>query len=340
MTRADDLKALLADFRKCGPVYPDEWHAVIAAYAARRNFPRYYLSPSFLAHDGSYWWGRVENCLVILKRKWVMGRPVLYAVMPPMHYPDYGPSVEFLCGMRLLALGIGIKVSDEDVANLVPFVTPPVPQVGNFEYVYDLREVAAAQGPKFNRIRTARNRGTALVSILDADYTPVRSLLGTREEIRELTAKWIQRRRGRWNTAWKHAHTALEGTGDVALLYEDKKLSAYSVTERIANNWYIGTLSFSSYAPELRFKQASYYLFWMAAAYIEGGGTFLGDDPNKPLYLNFGSAVGVAGLAAHKEGLGPCNTLQIYDLKPQHPVTAEEWKYAVPGVSVLQEALL
>lgn len=340
MTRADDLKSLLAGFRKCGPVYPDEWHAVIAAYAARRKYPRYYMSPSFLAHDGSYWWGRVENCLVILKRKWVMGRPVLYAVLPPMHYPDYGPSAEFLCGMRLLALGIGIKVSDEDIENIVPFVTPPIAQVGNFEYVYDLREVAAAQGPRFKRIRTARNKLDVRGNGLTMMTVPINDLGNIKTEICELTKQWTIRRGGRWKSAWKHTNAVLAGAEDISLIYEDGSLCAYSVIERICPNWYVGTMSFCSYAPDLRFKQASYALFWMDAAYAEGSGVFLGDDPGKPLYLNFGSAVGVQGLVAHKEGLGPCGTLQIYDLKPVHPVTAEEWKYAVPGGSVLQEALL
>lgn len=337
MSRTEELQALLSGFTRCGPVPAPAVQHAIALYAARRTYPRYYLSPSYLAHNGAYWAGVVHGCVVLLKRKWVMGRPVLYAVLPPM---SISPYVEVLterqAARNLLDLGIGIKYGEEDLEHaLIPGT--PVLQRGNTEYIYDLREVEECSGRKYARVRSARN---AFRRLVDTDNLQLFSANTghsiIQKDIIDLTTEWTSTRK-RWSGAVKQAEAALAGESNVSVFYEGKgepfgkRLIAYSLSERITPSWYIGALSLRTPSPDLDFLRCSDVVFWhdaiIAVAY-SGAALYPGD---MPLYYNFGSAVSSPGLTAHKEELGPIKKLQIYDVKPKVPVTAEEWKAAIPG---------
>jgi hypothetical protein len=341
VTRTANLQALLRGFTRCGPVMAPPVRQAIAAYATRRTWPRYMASPSYLAHDSSHWWGTVGGCVVILKRKWVMGYPVLHAVLPPMSLPGDDRSLmsEMEATDKLLSLGIGVKYSEEDVVDYIPdfgcFLGKPVAQKGNVEYIYDLRGVAAAEGKQYARLRAAINayRRTAEIDSLESWGGLLPSGQYVRASIVEITDAWAIGRPKQWAGAMRQACAAIAGDATCSLFREHGTATAYSLSEKVTDSWYIGALALRSYSPDIDFARCGDMVFWQDAHSVVAYARAAQWPVTTTLYYNFGSAVNSKGLTAHKEELGPCKRLQIYDVKPAQPVTAEEWKAAVPGLA-------
>lgn len=279
------------------------------------------MSPSYLAHERSYYYGTINDCTVVLKRKW-LHNPVLYAVLPPI---GESRKMELESMSELLSLGVRIKISEEDLEIYGTFPgSAPTPQRGNSEFIYNTTEVCLKQGRKFSNIRLAVNQASRLqeAGVLDEEFIfNLRNSPVAASSVAQVAEEWVRQRK-KFTGQIHQADAAVSGGASASLIYIDGAPVAYRISEQAAPSWIIGAAH--AWSP-CTFKYNSYYIHWLDC------NSWDSVAPNS--FYNFGSAVGDKGLAQHKEDLGPCKKLQIFDLKPKAPVTAAEWKAAVPSTA-------
>jgi hypothetical protein len=299
------------------PFQPSDAPRLHAAYTAYGGPPRFWLSPSYLAHDKANRIGTLGSCLVVLRAKVLHGNPVLYLLVPPL-----GPGAADLIE-HLRQLGVGAKLCHHDL-QLLPraLAAEAKPDKGNVEWVYTAGPMRTGRAGRRERNavnKLARLREQGLAYVRTGDRLPRHDTLAATA----LAKRWQQQvRRHQAEGRIVGAYEALAGQGtqhcQLLMDQQDGRVVAYSLTEEIAANQVAIVARLRDYA-------------WL-----------LHSDPLLGLHcrdldhwhpgtqLTIGSAVGSKSLAAHKEKLpGEVQSLQLYHLPPARKVALAEWQAAV-----------
>lgn len=314
--RVEALSALMQGFSRCMPgVFPSLAEA-FTSYENTRTYPRYFMSPSYLTYDGGYYSAVVNNCLVLVRRKWLHGNPILYAVLPPIS--STGNSAEEQTVIReLLQLGIGFRLSEEDLKHYCTFPAEVIRRPEVDEYVYDVNEVYKKEGGRFAGIRLACNRAMRVPLTHTSSQLSVFDPVS--QDVTTLADDW-EEDRNRFSGQKKLAAAGINNECTALLLYNADRLTAYRLADRVTKSWAVGFAH--AWLPDSAYATPSLFVHWAdCASWAEQGVT----------YYNFGRDGKIKGLRQQKETLRPCKILQISHLTPTCPVTAEEWKASQPN---------
>jgi len=290
------------------------------SFATHRKWSRFYMGWLSLAQFPHHFgYCIVNDCLVILKRRLFGKRHIVYAVVPPMHiHGDL--NVEKAVVKELLALGVDVRILDEDIPLLDLAGSKITADKNNVEFIYGAQQMRDG-ADKNLRYYAAQSRRA--VTEGKATVRSVNHLSNAEVSDSE-----------RVTDAWKHAHSRLlslhsfvrkfndfaDGNPTkfcASLLYdrapENRRLVGYSVTTMHAPG--MGSIDLrltihGDFAVK-RPTQALHALDGMYWTEIQG--------PNAQ--LNIGSGVGIKGLTEAKKLLKPLHSAPMLTLratKPQH----------------------
>lgn len=307
-----DLPALVSGFRPVLPGYEGSLARWLAGY---HREPRYFLSPTYLgAEPGVYSWGVVDGCLCLLKRRQFMNNPVMHLVVPPIHC-DGDTVVELAVMHRWLGLGVGVKVSEDDVGHygLPDDVGWDASQA---EYLYRADDSVWPPGKAGKPIRKALHRANRELSMTPAGPADV-------EEAVALAKRWYQQL-GRGRSAQRLVRRWFEGLvvpgveRKGVVVRHNGLVVGLVLSELIAPGVVVATSQHHDYQS---FPPVNAGLLLHAAASRLWPGAVI----NKG-----GVGLGTPGLGVHKERLHPARVLRIGTLRPADPVTLEVFREAQP----------
>lgn len=294
--RVSELASLLAAAR---PVTAADAPLLQQYAAAYGGPPRFWLSPSYLAYDGANQLVVYAGCLLVLRRKQLYGRPVLYLLLPPM---CGRPTDEAAVLAACVRMGIGAKLSPYDMARL--HVLGAAPERGNTEYIY-----AGGYQPRQGRAGR-RERNSLNVAARAGQVLQVQGLPGPWLAACVALAKQWHGHTGRHRAEQRVVRAFAAGQG-TATLYTDSsgQLRGYSLTEQLAPGQHAIVARIHDHTwgghPDL-----ALYLHQVDC------GTYPASAQ-----LNMGAPVGSRGLAAYKQRMRPTTLLQLHTLPGARQLT-------------------
>lgn len=282
-------------------------------YRAYRH-PRYYQSPMRLLHQPHVFKvGYVDDDLVVLKDRQIMGTQVLYSILPPNNWGVID---------KLTEAGIPCFLSDEDVFN-APDRYGVVPVKDNIEYVYHLSAFSDRYGVNKNQLRRPCNKAESLCEsgeiTIEAHWGNVP--YETLNSCNALTAKWLQQRDKK---AWKpnffidsfNKYSKLEHALLLTVMQGDRCLG-YHLSHRVCNGL-IYDVACKDYENTPIKNMTPVLLHYASKAWAE-------KYPSQLEYtrVNRGAAVRGASSRIAKDKLRPLLKNQIYKTVPPIKMTKE-----------------
>lgn len=333
------LPALMSGFAPVRPEDVQRFAHYYTGFAATRRYPRHYMAPLRLAAGGNdFLWRVVGGCLCVVKRKWVLGNPVLYLILPPMH-PAGNVQREREVLEAFRSLGVSARLSPEDMALYGYAVGADCEVDGtNAEYIYRAGDFAdeAMAAPERKKDRYHWNRmcrqvaaGELLLERYAGGVLPEADAL---EACAAVNAAWHRHKGkasvGRDVVRYVNEYPAFAKVSPyISLLHVLRSASgvpaAYTIGEQVGEAWAVLGVGYHDYDQGTLLGDAGRVLHTLdAQAWAErlGPGTL----------LNLGASVGIEGLAATKVKLHPVGTLQLYRLLTPVKLTADMWKAAKP----------
>lgn len=313
------------------PVTPDTEHVIrrcAAAFYAYTERPRYFLSPGYLAAQPTvFTWGIVDDCLVLLKRRYIVGNRVMYLVMPPLH-PAGDAQAERRVIDEFRALHVGTMLSAEDVARY-GYPEREVKLDHRWpEYSYRASAWADLSGRHNRQIRSMVNQTSRLEA--EGKLSVAQGPAAYYEhDLQDLARRWHAQRgldvhqaklvrtlqdHARRGTSLRWAHVILDESG---------RAVAHSLTEQIVPGQVIIVSRIRDYEWDLLPDPVLLLHAADCAAWVN-----LSGEPE--CVLTSGSAR-TAGLTGHKAKLRPAWVTPVGRLSTERALTKEEYDAAVPG---------
>tara|TARA_R110000824_G_scaffold8365_6_gene37895 strand:+ start:3889 stop:4857 length:969 start_codon:yes stop_codon:yes gene_type:complete len=278
--------------------------------------PRYYQSPLRLMHQPHVFKvGYVNDDVVVIKDRQIMGTQVLYSILPPSNWEVIDTLTE---------AGIPCFMSDEDL-DWAPSRFGVEKVKDNVEYVYHLSAFSDRFGVNKNQLRRPCNRAE---SLCESGALNINAYWGevpydTLESCKALTIKWLGQRA---KTAWKPNYFLdvfnqyAATTPDQALLLtimKGDRCLGYHLSHRVCNG-IIYDVSCKDYDDTPIKNMTPVMLHHASKAWAER-------FPSQVEYLrvNRGAAVRGASSRIAKEKLRPYLRNQIYKTVPDIKMTKE-----------------
>jgi len=271
-------------------------------YRAYRH-PRYYQSPLRLIHQPHVFKvGYIDDDLVVLKDRQIMGTQVLYSILPPNNWEV----IE-----KLTAGGVPCFLSDEDV-NYDPKQYGVVPVKDNIEYVYNLSAFSDRFGVNKNQLRRPCNKAESLCEsgaiTIEAHWGSVPYEILSACNL--LTAKWLgQRQKKSWKPNFFidsfNDYSKLEQSLLLIVMQGDRCLG-YHLSHRVCNGL-IYDVACKDYEDTPIKDMTPVLLHYASKAWAE-------KNPSQIEYtrVNRGAAVRGAASRTAKDKLRPLLKNQIY----------------------------
>lgn len=298
--------------------------------------PRYYQSIVALSSRREYLHTYYRDCLLVLKKKWIMGKPVLYLLLPPVHkHRDLRIEGEVLAELR--GLGIGARLTDEDIDAYG--IDRADARLDSVEWLYragdwrkaalcgyrlrrDRNKINQAERTKYGGGMSVKAYGAGDTSFSVAAGVALAQAWGEQKKDRVEAGKSDNARRSFRNERVPHAfwdvHTSPVGilTRAHVLTCVHHKQAGFSYTESVAGGVVI-ILRLRNYdctcMPTIGVYMHHLDLnFWSLAA-------------TPDTIVTYGGGTSESG-EAHKKSLHPIGHLDIYAVRGMRPITAEEWK--------------
>lgn len=312
------------------PVTPDTEHVIrehAAAFYAFTDRPRYFLSPGYLAAQPKvFTWGIVDGCLVLLKRRYIVGNRVMYLVMPPLH-PAGDSDAERHVIDEFRALHVGTMLSAED-RDRYEYAPGEVKLDSRWpEFSYSSAPWWDVSGRQNKNVRSAINTAIRLheagtIRVIDGP-------MGYTWNLEDLARRWHAQRHLDTHqarlvrTLQDHAlRGPLRRCANV-IVDSDRRVVAHSLTEEIVPGQVIVVSRIRDYEwqghPDpVLLLHAMDCRYWQRA---NGG---------EPVVLTSGSAR-TEGLTGHKTKLRPAWITPVGRLTTERQLTREEYDAATPG---------
>ncbi len=329
-----DLDALAMAVSHFRPVTPQS-EGIVSEYAERyyqrHRMPRFFLSPTYLAAQPTvYTWGNINDCLVLLKRRTIIGNRVMYLVVPPISASgDIAGERELIEWFRARHVGTMLGPEDLELYGYRPEDAPPDPRWP--EYAYDSQDFAEPSGRHHKNTRAALNLLDRLVAegMVQVDDVSVPFA----EPLEWLARTWHQqtgRHRGEVRLVRTFQEHAARGPlRRRALVLRDERGHpfAHSLTEEVCPGQVVIVSRLRDYTAALLpdptlTVHALDCLHWS----------------DVPALLTSGSA-GTPGLTGHKAKLRPIGVVPLGRLQTERALTREEYDAAKPGGAPAQLTL-
>jgi len=280
-----------------------------------RVYPRFFMSLLYLHSKREYYYGVVNDCFCILKKK-MIGMPIVYLIVPPIN-GDITKEKETIDYFN--SLKIKTRLSDEDI-NLYDY-TNVVANSKLDEYIYDVNDVTGLVGNKYAEYRKYIRKFNETVSrsINYMDFKSVQSAVS-------INANWEKYKKSRKNSCHVVDNTLrVFGASKnfvMTTLEHDNTMFGYDLSESLDKNNVIIVTRYLDYNNEYLKKQmamnysASYILHYETCKYWSGIGAS---------NANLGSSVGIKHLALSKQRLKPVKLLKMFEFDYTYKFTKEEW---------------
>lgn len=318
------------------------WRPYYEAFARTHTFPRHFQSPLHLLQGGKeFCWTIVEECLVIVKRRTMMGNRVLYLLLPPMHL-EGNAAIEKRVLEEYRTHGLKAVLSEEDLGR---YDYQPGrdadPDDDNAEFIYRAGDLVALEGSEWKHERQCSRKLTDALaggSLTLYAHEPGRDgalPAQVRQACHAVTSTWRKQKREREATVG-NVHAFLRHYDDLAhsvypavlqaLTTGEGTPVAYTIGEQIGPAWAALTVRYHDYEQEAAlFGDAARTLHLLdGRAWAER----LGPDA----LLNLGAARKTRGpgMLLAKEKLHPTATIPLFKLTAHQPVSDEVWKATEP----------
>lgn len=277
-----------------------------------RKYPRFFMSVLYLASKPDYYYGMVNDCLCILKKK-MIGMPIVYLIIPPIN-GDISKEKETIDYFNKLK--IKTRLSEED-KYIYGYNNIKENKLG--EFIYDLELTTKLEGSDFTSFRRFIRK---LSDNVDVSYIKQFDFFGIKQAI-ALNSKWEKwkkenKDRASCHTVDKTVPIFMDTKNSilVALLDKSNNMVCYDLSENVGNNNIVITTRYFDYYNPL-VNNSVYYLHHNTCKYWYEEG-FRG-------LANFGSSVGVKDLDASKQRLKPVKILKMYDFDYNYKFTKDEW---------------
>jgi len=319
-----DIEKLTYNFKPIETRHAEKIYPYYSAFFKTRKYPRFYqsiLETSQYVNVPLYYWGEVNNCLVILVKRHIH-RPVLYLIIPPISKNlDHAAELEVI---NLFAkYGLFTRLSEEDM-DLYGFSKDDVVQdKNNCEFIYLSGDLLTMEGKKWGDIRYKVNKFNKLVE----EEKAVVLLLNDINYQQFLQCKhvydlWL-RKKGMKSVHSAHKvllNSPKEITKLITLIYDsNRRLAAWGASEKIGEGMVIQTTRFRLYENTF-FIDPSLIIHHRECVYWSN---FMG----KNTLCNFGTGL-FKHLIEHKQRMKPVKTLQLYNLKVEKTVDKADWDVA------------
>lgn len=317
---------LLAGFRPVQAADATTWAPYLAGFARTRRWPRYYLSPLWLASEGSrFLWGVVGGCLVVVKRATIFRNRVLYLIVPPMH-PDGDLEAERAVVQAFAAAGVSTKLSSEDMQLLGYGAAEVAEDQGNAEFVYQVGDYADLEGKAWKAWRRNANALDELELHTWAGGT--KASPADLDGAEQVALAWAA---GKPKASPKHVAQVLRMAGEdqgtacparLALLRRDGRPVLAMASQQLTPSWAI--LLSRVRDPELELPDTN------VAGHLVGMRWYLERlGPQGLVNAGAGGQRG-KGLVEAKRHLRPVHELQLYDLHTEARYTEADWQAVHP----------
>jgi len=265
---------------------------------------RYYESPLRLMHQPHVFkLGYIDDELVVLKDRQIMGTQVLYAILPSSY-------------------DVVSKLNDAGIPSLIDYGYSSDKCVfDNEEYIYNLRAFSDRYGVNKNQLRKPCNKAESLI---DSDAIDIQVHWGntpykTLESCNALTGRWLKQRDKK---SWKsnffidsfNAYSQLEDALLLTIMEGDKCIG-YHLSHRTDNGLIYDTAC-KDYDNKLIKNMTPVLLHYASKAWEEKIG-------HNNIDVNRGAAVRGAASKIAKQKLRPSVVNKIYKTIPAMKMTKE-----------------
>jgi hypothetical protein len=314
----NSLAELTLNFKAIEPSDIEVFKTYYASFFNLRKYPRYYqslLELGMYVNVPDFYWGIVNDCLVIVKKKWI-NNPVLYLILPPMHINN-NLNAEKEVISQFAQNGINCKLSEEDI-ELYGYKEEVTIDKDNYEFVYDVNTFALLDDKKIRYYVTQYKKINELRHIVHTE-SPNQIAY---QKCEDLVTRWLKHKELKkihsgHKTFGKFINSGLNAALSIIDNVNSGLTIGFSVTEQIGSKHAIITSRFRDY-DYLEIKDPNYVIHYLDCKYWYDT---LGDNA----LLSIGSGVNVKGLVSHKAKLRPVKTLQLYNFKTDKKITREDW---------------
>src|SRR5258705_536050 len=103
------LPSFVKQFKR---ITPKTISTLLPFYSTRLDLlPHYFMSPVLL-FSYCFYYAVIDNCLLLLKREWISGYPIIYLLVPPMSMTGDITAEQYLL-KHCLSLGISSRIYDD-----------------------------------------------------------------------------------------------------------------------------------------------------------------------------------------------------------------------------------
>lgn len=283
-----------------------------------RKYPRFYQSlmeMSQYVNVPTYFWKEINNCLVVLHKRWIH-QPVMYLALPPINR-NKKIEDELKVIQDFQKAGIMTRLSKEDlnVLNIPESETNKIPN--NFEFIYNSSDIQKMEGRKWRNFRYKVNKYLSLKNEGTIKIEAMKKLdFLTYQKLEASYQKWLKHKKKKtMHSGHKVLLNHQKGLSVLILLvHNHDNLLGWGISEKISDKKVIQTTRFRNYESQT-LVDPSIIIHYEECKSWSSEGTL----------LNFGSGV-VKDLIEHKSRLKPAHLLQLYDLKTEKKVDKETWR--------------
>jgi hypothetical protein len=293
------------------------------SFFINRKYPRFFMSLLYTIDNGDYYYGIVNECLCILKKK-MIGQPIVYLTIPPISKTG-NITVEKYVMDLFLKERIKTRISEEDFEIYGLDIKAYEHKKPLDEFLYPLRETSIVQGKEWETFRRFCNKFSHDCFI---GYDHKNMDYKTYKQVKELNSKWetykVQKIGKSKNRAFKTVSTIdvfnlmdMDKFSFTGVYDKEKNLICYDLSERISANQVILVTRYFDYTnPHV--NNSAYFLHRATCGFWY----------NKNVYGlgNFGSSVGNKELYESKVRLKPIKILKLYEHKNVGKITIPEYK--------------
>ena len=316
---ADSLKELTADFKLVSYLEYNKISKYYPIFSLYREYPRFFMSLLYLTQSKDYYYGIVNDCLCIIKKK-MIGYPIVYLVIPPIH-KNGDPRVESDTLKLFNKVKIKTRLSEEDL-KLYDIDLKLVTRDKDLdEFIYDIKEAILLEGGNYSQFRRYKRKYTGYTECFPSSHIKNDIILNAKE-LNETWSLYKERDYNGNNDCHVYDDTIssfiglrtnnIKFTGLV-----DNGLICYDLSENVGEGVIITTRYFNYYHPKV--NNSVYILHNLTCS-----------NWQEYKYANFGSCVGNKELYESKSRLKPCKILELYNFKYQYKFTKEEYDSICP----------
>jgi len=281
------------------------------------TYPRFFQSLLYMINSGDYYYGIVNDCLCILKKK-MIGQPVVYLTFPPIH-----KNGDIDIELETVLLFEKEKIKTRFMNGSIPLGKTKIVK-GLSEFIYPITETSLLEGGDWAQFRRYINKfKNCSIKHLTSniDYAII-------NKCKELNKQWEVYKKESCGVNKSRAFKTVDTISVFYLmnlsnflftgLFDDKdNLICYDLSEKINdNNIVLVTRYFNYNHPQV--DNSAYILHHSACKYWYDNGV--------KGFANFGSSVGYKPLHDSKVRLKPTTILDLYEQANIGKITLDEYK--------------